>query len=72
MVTEECLKVMNFKCILSFEVMLEFFNGCMEQPHALINVLVSENGIITAERFNQINKIGQKFRPQKSPIQRSY
>lgn len=46
--------------------------ACVEQQQLLIKVLVTENGIITANLFNQINKIGQKFRPQKSPIQRSY
>jgi methionyl-tRNA formyltransferase len=46
--------------------------ACVEQQQLLIKVLVTENGIITANLFNQINKIGQKFRPQKSPIQGSY
>ncbi len=46
--------------------------ACVEQQQLLIKVLVTENGILTASFFNQISKIGQKFRPQKSPIQRSY
>jgi methionyl-tRNA formyltransferase len=46
--------------------------ACVEQQQLLVKVLVTEKGIITADLFNQINKIGQKFRPQKSPIQRSY
>jgi methionyl-tRNA formyltransferase len=46
--------------------------ACVEQQQLLVKVLVTENGIITADLFNQINKIGQKFRPQESPIQGSY
>lgn len=42
--------------------------ACVEQQQLLIKVLITENGILTADLFNQINKIGQKFRPQKSPF----